>query len=778
MDFKKYKRMLIANLKVLFLLTALCLCVNMVFAAQWEVGEGQTYKTIQSAIDNVNIIDGDTINVHNGTYYEDVIVNKKLTIKANNGDNVEIKSNKIAFSIINNSIGDGSGSIIEGFRIINSIGGTGINISANDCNVRNNYITNGSIGISIFGNNSLVKNNSMFNVLEKGIQLGTYFFINDSGISKQTRINSNNGIVENNSIIGGLIGIDLNGDNSVVKFNKISQLKEIGINIFGSTPTIIGNVVKDMIGIGKKAAIQIASINIEGSTGLIVDGNNISNIRSTNDTSVGIDTFIMGMNSKLKPVQVLRNNISSVYGFGKTTGISVVPLSLGGPLSIIDVSKNILNNLVAYGENSTTTAITLVPMGFSKNKIGGNDTTKAEKLLVSKNTIDNLFSKDLNGVVKGISLVQLFSGNSSILKNNLKNFQSNAGTIGITVTGIDYTNFNSNISISQNNLSNFISKGIGSGIQVINLGNSNIYFNNIFDIKGKKTKYLAVMTIVNGKNIVKGNNLEGTGVGEGISVMGNNNIINYNRIVNFRHNIENINFSDLVEFSQGRPLPTDKEIRAYILSKNGTYVNGTLINISEEDVQNIIKSYHKIIDNLSNLAKSKTDARYNWYGTNKPSKDKFLKGLGTLDYSPWLILKINTNPSTIKVNQRSKITADVYTDSYGNYHGKNSSMFFSGPSIIFRTNLGNVGSKYITVNWFNGLAFAILRGDEGPGIATVSATDFETVKTFVKIIGFSDKSKNKTEVKAITVKNTGTSLIYLPLALFVIISSLVYLRRK
>lgn len=775
------------KLKILFIfILLLSCCLTFVSAAQWEVGEGQTYKTIQSAVDNVNTSYGDIINVHNGTYYEDIIIYKNIKIQSNKGDTVEINPVNTGFTIKNDSIGDGSGSSIVGFKIINSLGGTGINISANNCDIRNNQINNGSIGIFVLANNSLLKNNTICNVLEKGIQLGNFIDINESGTIKNIKLNSNNGTLEDNQIIGVSTGIDIIGDNSIVRWNKISQLNESGIKIFGSSPKILENTVKDIVGKGSKAAIQIASINLEGSTGLLMSGNIISNIKSTNDTVAGIDSFIMSMNSTLEPVLILNNSISDISGFGKITGTSVVPLSLGGPLSVIDVSNNKITNFIGKGENNTITAISLIPMGF-ENKNGNNTTTSADKLSVSKNNIAELTSDDLNSAVKGISLVQLFSGNSSISENTIKNLKTNAGSIGISVTGVDYTKFNSNITINKNNINNLSSEKLSSGIESINIGNTNIFYNIIFNLKSPKTKYLAAVTVLNSTNTIIGNNLEGNGVGEGISVMGNNNIINYNRIVNFTHNIENINFSELFEFSQGRTLPSDKEIREYLLSKNGTYVNGTLINITEEDVINVINAYHKLIDNLNNLTKSKTDAKYNWHGTNKANENKFINGNGTLIYSPWLILKINADPSEIKLNQKSNITANVFTDSNGNYHGEKSAMFFTGPKITFRTNLGNIGSKFITADWINGFASAILRGDEGYGIATVSATDYETVKTNVNILKESnnnttpsnntanDVTKNNT-AHVVPMENTGIPLF--AILLLVVAVALLGIRRK
>ena len=48
------------------------------------VGSDQTYTKIQDAINNAD--NGDTILIHNGTYFENVLVNKSLTLIGNYTD--------------------------------------------------------------------------------------------------------------------------------------------------------------------------------------------------------------------------------------------------------------------------------------------------------------------------------------------------------------------------------------------------------------------------------------------------------------------------------------------------------------------------------------------------------------------------------------------------------------------------------------------------------------------------------------------------------------------
>jgi len=97
-------------------------------------------------------------------------------------------------------------------------------------------------------------------------------------------------------------------------------------------------------------------------------------------------------------------------------------------------------------------------------------------------------------------------------------------------------------------------------------------------------------------------------------------------------------------------------------------------------------------------------------------------------------------------------------------------MYFSGSSVTFTTNLGSVGSKTVLVPWLKGLAKAILRADEGPGIATITASDYETVKCFVTILG---ASVTPTSLYTVPMQETGTPLEGLALALLILFNGFI-----
>ena len=71
--------------KILVCFVLLLFLANIVSAITLNVGPGQTYTTIQSAIDDASY--GDTILVHAGIYHETLSVRKSLTIEGEDPSN-------------------------------------------------------------------------------------------------------------------------------------------------------------------------------------------------------------------------------------------------------------------------------------------------------------------------------------------------------------------------------------------------------------------------------------------------------------------------------------------------------------------------------------------------------------------------------------------------------------------------------------------------------------------------------------------------------------------
>lgn len=700
----------LTTLFVFFLLLPVSLFgVAGVNAAEWNVGTGQNYTTIQSAISNANTNDGDVINVYNGTYSEDVIINKRLTIQVKNGDNVEIKAKNAGFTVIKDLNGDGSGTTIKGFKITNSPTGIGINITVDNCTIENNEITGGKAGI--IGNFS------------QG-----YSTISGNKISNISGDGPNNGILLIS--IGDLNGFKVVG-NTITNIksdeNEASGIKAAGLTLSGKLEDLIvsGNVVSNIKGFTKAIGLDILGLPLfRIGSDIIAENNKISNIKAVNGSASGIQlSNILGNITNLK---ASKNTITNINGHGSNSnsiGLVVTGVTLGGKIDNTLVSGNKISQINGSGINSTSVGINIFSMANGTVLVHEN---QVSKLIATKNT-------------GGIQSVGLGSGNMKLEKNTVSELTAAEITSGIDAVNIGFVfpenpiiqNIINNQTVSDltpddmDAIINDITALIGS---ITSGSEVEILHNTVNKLNGNNT--LAIVAGINNA-VIKGNNLEGNGKGTGVLLVGpNEKTVNYNRIVNFQYYIQNFNYESLgidinkiLEFVDDHIDQITTEAEKHTPPEYKPYVE-TVINQIAPTIAELLKK----------LEESNTNAQYNWYGTNDPPNSKFFKGEGTLNYYPWLVLNITADPSTIYAGQTSNITADVFKDSSGGDHTKDSAMFFSGLLITFTTSLGNVGSKSITTPWVNGLAKAILKSDEGPGIATINATDYESVETTVTIL--------------------------------------------
>ncbi|UCE74202.1 MAG: right-handed parallel beta-helix repeat-containing protein, partial [Methanomassiliicoccales archaeon] len=185
--------------------------------------------TIQAAVDNSSV--GGTVFVYNGTYYEDVYINKTINLTGISRDNTTINCSSIGifvenadyvnisgFTVINGSsagirIRDSNNSIVENNRIENNTYGTKI-IRTNNTIVRNNIaLTNSNYYAIYFDDttNSTIDNNTCF----------------DSGAGIMIKDKSSYNIIINNNCSNNDKGILLSG----------SQNNYIADNILYSCPT-------------------------------------------------------------------------------------------------------------------------------------------------------------------------------------------------------------------------------------------------------------------------------------------------------------------------------------------------------------------------------------------------------------------------------------------------------------------------------------------------------------------------------------------------------------
>jgi len=112
--------------------------------------------SIQEAIDNA--IDGDTIYISSGIYYENIIVDKPLTIIGDGAESTIIDGlglDEHIFNIVSDNVE------ITGFTIMNcSIGFSGIRVNNDSCNIHDNIFRFCGGGVELWDVKDVVVHNN------------------------------------------------------------------------------------------------------------------------------------------------------------------------------------------------------------------------------------------------------------------------------------------------------------------------------------------------------------------------------------------------------------------------------------------------------------------------------------------------------------------------------------------------------------------------------------------------------------------------------------------
>jgi len=217
------------------------------------------YSSIQDAIDDAS--NGDIIFVYNGTYYENILINKSyLTIEGENKETTIIDGSSkptdgLYFSGYPNRA---DYVVLKGFTIRNcgwGWAGSGIKISSKNNEIMDNIISGNNFhGIYLSSDNNIITGNIITSNGAYGIILP-----ND---------NENNNITNNIIGLNYYDGISLYySNNNIISDNTITSNERHGINFYYSRNIITNNTISSNKGNG---------INIICSSNNIIKGNTIS----------------------------------------------------------------------------------------------------------------------------------------------------------------------------------------------------------------------------------------------------------------------------------------------------------------------------------------------------------------------------------------------------------------------------------------------------------------------------------------------------------------------
>ena len=493
------------------------------------------YEKIQWAVDNASA--GDTIIIRDGTYTENVIVNKPhLTIHSENGSEATIIQVMIihwagvGFEIYSDYVNISGLTITGAGDLYSSIG---INLTSNHCNLSNNNCSEHSCGISLRGNYNSISGNILSNN-QLGIGLGDSAYNN---VSENICISNDHGI----DIIEGINIVD--SANNKLKGNN---MVDCGILIGGDSVTDYMQVIDESNTVngkpvyywknveGEKAPEGAGEVILVNCTSIVVENQNayIELAFSSNIT--------MKKNEGI--VWLVYSNGNNCYA----NNLSLIVLSMSDHNNVSgnNCSGIYLSSFSTYN-NISLNNCSIISLDYfsSNNNITGNTISNG---WINIDTSDNTISKnDISFCMEGISL-QDPSSNNLIMDNNIQKCN-----VGIMVR----TSADNNV-ISDNNISNNgagialfysrenIIKGntfVNDGLVVSSSSYENTVENNI--VNGKPLIYLedasdreigdaGQVILINCNNItVNGLDLSYTGVG--ITLFnGNNCIISNNKMTN------------------------------------------------------------------------------------------------------------------------------------------------------------------------------------------------------------------------------------------------------
>jgi len=186
---------------------------SMIYISNTEIGN---YTTIQEGIDAAN--SGDTIYVYNGTYYENIVIDKSIFLIGEN-----ITSTIIDGRVAGNTVKVNANHVtIKGFTIQHSgliYPNSGINLSSNYNIVEGNLITDNFYGITLyFSSGNIIRGNT----IQKDDHCGIYL----SSSSNNTIVNNS---IKDNTYNG--IGAYYSSDSNFIRGNNFKNNGFCGVNI-------------------------------------------------------------------------------------------------------------------------------------------------------------------------------------------------------------------------------------------------------------------------------------------------------------------------------------------------------------------------------------------------------------------------------------------------------------------------------------------------------------------------------------------------------------------
>ncbi len=407
----------------------------------------QTYVTIQSAIDHPLTLSGDTLVVSPGTYPENVIVSKSLTILGPNAVINACSGTRVTEAVVVPALAAiSSGEIFH-------IAASNVTISGFTINGDNTAITSGysstngadidaAEGVTVYEtgiNNLTVNNNIIKNLSYFGVTLYDY----PAGVPSSGHVISNNKIMDLGTYDAGS-GIDFWGGGVLLYNNQYAAVNNncmtnvrLGVqtgNFYGANPGTIASQVISNNAIEARRRGIFHNLFYSAASTYTLSGNTITGLANANETASWDGTLIASMSV---PSNSINNNINgaAVTAIPKT-GISVwnapvAPFITIDSISGVGLGINV-NNFEGYpstGSDAGPTSAIIDSVFVTGATIAG--------IRVNDNTAN---SSNANTVAAEIRNSTITGGATGIMvfgPQASANIHDNTSSINGAVVGID-----------------------------------------------------------------------------------------------------------------------------------------------------------------------------------------------------------------------------------------------------------------------------------------------------------------------------------------------------
>jgi parallel beta-helix repeat protein len=276
------------------------------------------YQTISWAVDNAS--EGDTIRVMEGTYHENVVINKSISLVGENVDTTVIDGNpstgyRVPITITCDNVS------VSGFKLLYGYAGIQM-FSANSCSISGNRIASAQHGISMGGSSYCTITENYFDQIDgsAAIQLGGYStnnlvtgnYIESCTEGIQSWQNSSSNTLSGNTIFNCddyAIMFDYS-DNNIVTGNEFSYSK-YGTSIYVANNNTItnNNYINNTVQFSANESYAL-TLGIEPSVNTINE-NYWSDYTGTgsNDDGIGDTPYIIDENNQdsnplMAPIEV------------------------------------------------------------------------------------------------------------------------------------------------------------------------------------------------------------------------------------------------------------------------------------------------------------------------------------------------------------------------------------------------------------------------------------------------------------------------------------------